>query len=158
MFKVNNKDTRSKSATLLWKDCRHCHDVFIDELEFVKPVWRHFWKFWYFSEVALQTCSWEKLLWKYAANLSENNLKRDFNNDIWQLYWNRTSSVWVFSYNLLHIFRTFFLRTPLDGCFFIFHGKSCWYNLSSLEFYDLNLHLPFSSNNINKQLGLISPN
>ena len=33
-----------------------------------------------------------------------------------QLYWNRTST-WVFSLNLLHIFRTLFLRTPLNGCF-----------------------------------------
>ena len=33
-----------------------------------------------------------------------------------QLYWNCTST-WVFSLNLLHIFRTLFLRTPLNGCF-----------------------------------------
>ena len=38
------------------------------------------------TETAHQTCSEEKVFWKYAANLQENKTK--------QLYWNRSPLVW----------------------------------------------------------------
>ena len=65
------------------------------------------------SEAALQRCSWKKVFWKYAANLSRTPMSEcDFNKVALQLYWNRTS-VWVFSCNLLNIFRTSFPKnTP----------------------------------------------
>ena len=50
-----------------------------------------------FSEATLQRCSYNRLLWKYAANLQENTHdKCDFNKVAKQLYWNHTST-WVFS-------------------------------------------------------------
>ena len=41
----------------------------------------------YISETAVRRCSWEKVFWKYAANLQENTHAE---------VWNRTSA-WVFS-------------------------------------------------------------
>ena len=41
--------------------------------------------------------------------------KCDFNKVVKQLYWNYTSHG-CSSVNLLHIFRTHFLRAPLEGC------------------------------------------
>ena len=40
---------------------------------FCSPVSFHWAVYWnWFSEAALQRCSWEKVFWKYAANLQEN--------------------------------------------------------------------------------------
>ena len=39
-----------------------------------------------------------------------------------QLYWNHTSA-WCFPVNLLHIFRTPFLKTHLEDCFYISQCK-----------------------------------
>ena len=49
------------------------------------------------AETAVQRCSKEKVLWKYAANLLERLLpKCDFSKVAKQLYWNHTSA-WVLS-------------------------------------------------------------
>ena len=69
------------------------------------------------TEAALQRCSQEKVLWKYKANLQENTPCRSVisiklqSNFIQITFRHDCSPV-----NLLHIFRTSFLRTPLEGC------------------------------------------
>ena len=59
------------------------------------------------SEAAVQRCFYEKVFWKYTANLQENtHATVQFNKDAKQHYWNRTSA-WVCPpVNLQHIFRT----------------------------------------------------
>ena len=56
-------------------------------------------------EVAIQSCSQEKLFWNYAANLQENT----FAEVTLQLYWNRTS-VWEFSCKLDAYFQNTFFK------------------------------------------------
>ena len=49
------------------------------------------------TEAFTQKCSWEKVFWKYAANLQEKPMSKcDFNKLAKQLYWNHTSA-WEFS-------------------------------------------------------------
>ena len=64
-----------------------------------------------YSEAVLQRCSWEKVFWKYAANLQENtHAEVRFGLSCKQLYWNRTSARVCSPVNLPHIFRTTFLK------------------------------------------------
>ena len=61
--------------------------------------------FWKNIEAALQRCSYKKMFWKYTANLQKNAPAEVwFQQSCLQFYWNCTS-VWVFSCNILHIFR-----------------------------------------------------
>ena len=60
------------------------------------------------TEAAIQRCSWEKVFWKYAANLQENTmLKCDFNEAAIQLYWSRTLA-WVLSCKFAAYFQNTF--------------------------------------------------
>ena len=56
------------------------------------------------TEAVVQRCSWEKVFWKYAANLLEN-----IHAEVWlqKLYLNYTS-VWVFSCNFAACFQNTF--------------------------------------------------
>ena len=56
------------------------------------------------TQTATQRCSMKSVFWKYAVNLQENT----------------HAEVWCFPVNLLHIFWTPFLGTPLRGCFCIY--------------------------------------
>ena len=65
------------------------------------------------------------MFWKYAANLQENTHVEV------QLYWNHASA-WVFSCKFATYFQnTFFLRTPLDGCFCLIFAQ-CFQAISSI--------------------------
>ena len=79
------------------------------------------------AEAATQRCSWEKVFWKYAANLKEAPMpKCDFDRVALQLYRNHTST-WVLSCEFTSYFeKIFFLRTTLGGCFWcMFPLKKC---------------------------------
>ena len=53
------------------------------------------------TEAAVQKCSWEKVFWKYAANLQENTHAK------LRFYWNHTSA-WVFSCKFAACFQNIF--------------------------------------------------
>ena len=61
-------------------------------------------------EAALHRCSYEKLFWKYAANLQENNRA-----EVWFITLRHVCS----PVNLLHIFRAPLYRKTYGGCFCI---------------------------------------
>ena len=65
--------------------------------------------------------------------------KCDFNKVAWQLYWNRTSAL-VFSYELLHIFRTPFLENASQGLLKKIHSATDFSGIFSLNFQDTCCH------------------
>ena len=62
------------------------------------------------AEAVLQRCSYKKLFWKYAVNLQENTHAEAQCNFIEIALWHGCSPV-----NLLHIFRTPFLKNSSGG-------------------------------------------
>ena len=68
-------------------------------------------------EAATQRCIYEKVFWKYATNLQENTHAEVRFNKLQSNFIEITFRDGCFPANLLHIFKTLFLRKPLGGCF-----------------------------------------
>ena len=101
------------------------------------------WRTWHFLNIpgkALWKCSYEKVFWKYTANLQENTYA-----EVQSTFIEITLRHGCSPIGLLYIFRTPFPRTPLDGCWYPllklcsltegFFGKlaiiCCWYTLTT---------------------------
>ena len=87
-----------------------------------------------FTEATLQRCSWEKVFWKYAANLQENTHAEVAK----QLYWNHTS-VWVFYCKFAASFQNTFYKEHLwmAASEFILYLCDLFF-IFSLTFIDIN--------------------
>ena len=62
----------------------------------------------YFTEAAIQRCSYKKVFWKYAANFGRTPMpKCDYGELVLHLYWNRTTA-WVISCRFAAYFQNTF--------------------------------------------------